>query len=105
VTYYNTNNESGATLVTSQGNARSQEQVLRQHFITNPSAKMTAEDCERLLPGCPLTSVRRALTNLTKDGTVYKTPEMRIGKYGKQIHVYAVPEPGMNDDPDQLNLF
>lgn len=32
---------------------------------------------------CPLTSVRRAITNLTKQGFLKQTGNQRAGKYGK----------------------
>jgi predicted transcriptional regulator len=36
----------------------------------------------------PLTSIRRAMTNLCKRGLLVKTDATRVGIYGKQEHIY-----------------
>ena len=43
-------------------------------------------------PVVPLTSVRRAVTNLEKSGRLEKTGAMRAGGYGKPNHVWKVKD-------------
>lgn len=46
------------------------------------------------LPGAPLTSVRRAITTLERNGKLVKTQRQRQGAYGRPEHVWAVPAQG-----------
>jgi hypothetical protein len=39
----------------------------------------------------PLTSIRRAMTNLTEDGQLVKTDLQRTGPYGKPEHLWRLP--------------
>jgi Fe2+ or Zn2+ uptake regulation protein len=41
-------------------------------------------------PNEPITSIRRALTNLAEAGTVVKMDETRKGIYGKQEHLWRM---------------
>lgn len=95
--YYNTNNESGATLQGSKAKAESQEGMIKDIFkrmYPNLSG-LTADDIagHTLLSTTPITSIRRALTNLSSKKWNYfleKSSEMRIGSYGKMVHVYKI---------------
>lgn len=40
----------------------------------------------------PLTSIRRAITTLTQSGALVKTGAKRKGVYGRQEHVWTLPE-------------
>lgn len=40
----------------------------------------------------PLTSIRRAITTLTQAGALVKTETKRKGAYGRQEHVWTLPE-------------
>jgi Fe2+ or Zn2+ uptake regulation protein len=42
---------------------------------------------------CPVTSIRRALTNLTKEGFLIKTDVMKDGQYGRKEHTWKVYVP------------
>ena len=44
----------------------------------------------RQYPEIPLTSVRRAVTDLEKSGRLEKTGAMRAGGYGKPNHVWKI---------------
>lgn len=47
------------------------------------------ESCLRLNGhNYPITSIRRAITNLTKDGKLIKTSNMRPGEYGKPTYAW-----------------
>ncbi len=87
--YYNTNKETGEVLQTSKSKSISQEAVILNLF-SEYYESATAEDIHRHFSShTPLTSIRRAITNLCNDGSVYKTDAFDIGKYGKRIHYYA----------------
>lgn len=47
---------------------------------------------EKLGQGCPLTSVRRSLCNLTKRGLLRKTGASRQGLYGKAENYWELEE-------------
>lgn len=92
MTYYNTNKEIGEQLEESRAKAESQERIIMGYFRRRYKALFTAEDCHKWFSDhTPITSVRRALTNLTKEGLLVKTSAMKEGMYGKQIHCYTLP--------------
>jgi len=67
--------------------AANQETIIRRYFEDHPEVRLTPpEVLERLfsaLGGCPLTSVRRALTDLTEQGVLTKhTDDQKPGPYG-----------------------
>ena len=41
---------------------------------------------------CPITSIRRAMTNLSNEGKLVKTNKKVKGLYGKQEHLWRLPE-------------
>ena len=47
--------------------------------------------CERF-PECPVTSIRRSITVLTKKGLLIKTNESKIEKYGKKNYYWRSAE-------------
>ena len=92
--YYNTNNESGKTLITSKTRANKQElKVLRFFQSNNQAERFSPEDILNQVDfgrSVPLTSVRRAMTNLTQAGYLKKTSLMKKGQFGKQIHTWQI---------------
>ena len=107
MTYFNTTNESGATLKNNVAKAKSQEKeilniflddIIRMETIYFISDKDTNE-YKGYTPSqmtfyfdYPITSIRRALTNLTKQGKLIKTDEKRIGMYGRSEYVWKLNE-------------
>lgn len=89
MSYFNTTNESGTTLKNNVAKAKSQEEDILILFkmITNQSPSEIL-----LLTDYPITSIRRALTNLTKQGKLIKTDEKRIGMYGRSEYVWKLNE-------------
>lgn len=90
--YYNTNNESGINLQKSESKALTQEDIILAYFEKHPNEMFPAH---RILASCffdstPLTSVRRAITNLESDGKIELMPNeyMVPGLFGKQVHVW-----------------
>ncbi len=98
--YHNTNKESGETLMTSQAKTRSQEDCILSYFRGIPSPLLAPHDLLFLFDyKVPITSIRRALTNLEKGGKLIKTDKMVMGSYGKMVHTWRIKEVQM-----ELNL-
>ena len=89
--YYNTNKESGETLAESRDKAQTQEDCILAYFKDGSQAFVAPHDL-RLLFGhkVPITSIRRAFTNLEKGGKLLKTDKMAMGTYGKMVHTWRL---------------
>ena len=87
--YYNTTNETGNDLKESHKKAESQQQKILDIFKTSkeasPSQVMLA-----LPVGTLITSVRRCITDLTKEGHLEKTTRKRIGIYGRPEYIWKL---------------
>ena len=92
--YYNTNKESGKTLKRSRKKANSQEQMILALFKQNPRAKFTPESVLKKLQSVhqnyPITSIRRAMSNLKDDGYLIKTDDKAKGDWGKNVHLWKL---------------
>ena len=91
--YYNTNEESGKTLNNSRRKAETQEEIILDLFKRNPKFHMTPFDIQDAIRALysvkvPITSVRRAMTDLTTEGWLIKTDIMKKGRYGKEVHCW-----------------
>ena len=99
MSYYNTNKETGEVLEKSREKAKSQEERILKIFNENQKF-LDATDYKTpfiLAPhsisesmSIPITSARRALTNLTKAGKLEKTDVMVTGPYGKKTHTWRL---------------
>lgn len=92
--YYNTNKESGKTLKRSRKKATNQEQMILAIFKENPRAKFTPETVLKKLQAVhlnyPITSIRRAMSNLKDDGYLEKTNDKAKGDWGKKVHLWKL---------------
>ena len=89
--YYNTNDETGTTLQQSRGNAKTQEGIILEFFTNNPNLQLSPfEISDTLELNAPITSIRRAMTNLTLEGKLKKTDVKVIGPYGKNVHTWRL---------------
>lgn len=87
--YFNTNQETGATLENSIAAARRQQERILAIFRYFAGSCFSPEEIHKVFSqNVPLTSIRRAITNLTKAGKLEKTPHMTFGKYGKKVHMW-----------------
>jgi len=90
--YHNTNHEQGVILFESEIKAQSQEskilEILKQNKIENLTPELIQEN---YFPNAPITSIRRAFSNLAhpdKWDVLEKTDIMIEGNYGKNIHTW-----------------
>ena len=84
--YYNTTSERGQELAKKKAKAKTQEDIVTMLFLSQ--AKLTPSQCwskYKIMTGkinTPLTSIRRAITNLTNKDVLIKTDEKMKGSYG-----------------------
>ena len=91
MTYFNTNLEEGVTLHRSRRKARNQEEVIFDFFNKNSTQEFTPFEVQtKLNLMCPITSVRRAISNLTKEHKLEKSTVQKRGKYGKLNHTWKL---------------
>ena len=87
--YYNTNHLSGVELAQSIANNATQEEIILRFLSTN-IGDWSACDLHKQpnFYHLPITSIRRALTNLCQRGDIITTG-MKKGIYGKAVHTYT----------------
>ena len=88
MSYYNTTNESSTALMGSEIDADNQWQAILQVFRKVKQA--SPSQVSAIFPQWPLTSIRRAITDLTSDGQLIKTDSKQIGIYGKPEYVWSI---------------
>ena len=92
--YYNTNDETGGTLRSSRDATTKQENMILAIFETYPNEGLTPFDIEDFAHdqevSWPITSIRRAITDLTNAGKLTKTDTKKLGKYGKFVHTWKL---------------
>ena len=72
MSYYNTTNEKGFDLQKSHEKARNQEEIIYSFFLTYGKPLSPSQVLKKLNLECPITSVIRALTNLTNEDKIIK---------------------------------
>ncbi len=90
--FHNTNMDSDIT--GSEDKASKQEDIVLEMFKSNPDAEFSAEDILGLWNkaghnAVPLTSIRRAISNLTFQLLIVKTINQKVGMYGKKIFTWT----------------
>lgn len=98
--YYNTTHSSGADLQKFEIKAQSQEEQIEIWLSTKRHATPSQVQ-NGLMPLVPITSIRRAMTNLTHAGKLEKTERQIQGPYGRPEYVWAYVDP----DPTQPKLL
>jgi hypothetical protein len=104
--YYNTNKESGDILLKSNIKAQTQEDEIFDIFRSK--VKLSASEAWNLYSKkecTPITSIRRAITNLCNEVKLIKTEETICGIYGKMEHVYRVRDYRMINQEKQIKLL
>lgn len=86
-----------------QSAAVTQEAKVLEFFRARPGVPYSPERINELvLPTAPLTSVRRALTNLTAQGALVKMDACTSGKYGRPVGMWVLAEA---ERQGQMRLF
>jgi hypothetical protein len=83
--YHNTTPVHGVDLFNNEHIAKTQDErilfLFQVYRAGTPSETMKRYD--KRWPSVPLTSIRRSISNLTRDGKLEQTGNMYIGLYGK----------------------
>ena len=92
--FHNTTQEQGEILVSSETKARTQDEKIYKFFQVAPPHKFTPEEVWKTVfdAHTPLTSVRRAMSNLSKINKLWKTREQTTGMYNKTINYWKIAE-------------
>lgn len=90
--FYNTIGLKGQELRKANVKALTQEELIYKVFSSNPKESFTPAEIHKAIGEitCPLTSVRRAITNLTKKGKLTQTENQRQGIYGKPNNCWTL---------------
>ena len=93
--YYNTTNESGNQLQAFTDKAGAQDKLVlalfKQHGTLSPSKVYEfLIKAKQITPATPITSIRRSITNLTRDGYLLKTEDKVKGTYGRSEKVWKL---------------
>jgi hypothetical protein len=99
--YHNTTRSSGAELSEYERKALSQDELILDYFQRFPDIAWSPSQVRRHLNlRSPLTSTRRAITNLTTVGLLIKTPAQITGPYGRPEYLWKLAR----HDPNQGEL-
>lgn len=92
MSYYNTTNLEGEDLAEAKSQARTQQDRILTFFEEHPGALFTPFEVREgaEMHQTPITSVRRAMTNLTDDGELVKTELTRLGKFGANNYTWRL---------------
>jgi len=96
--FYNTTGECGHQLEFYHSKAASQEMRILQFFEQHKGMRFTPFDVHRALyyANTPVTSIRRAITNLTREGKLVKTTDYEKGVYGNKNHKWTYNDRGIS---------
>ena len=89
-TYYNTVNESGRMLDDYTAKAMTQEDRILEYYRNHRHLAFSPTQIQGALcmHGVPITSIRRAITNLTNRGELVKTGKKARGMYGRDEYCW-----------------
>jgi hypothetical protein len=92
--FYNTINLQSDELKQARLKAKSQQEFIKAVFNNHKDLKITPSQMLRVFGNdlLPITSVRRALTNLVYENFLEKTSEKVLGIYGKPEHIWKIKE-------------
>lgn len=99
MSYFNTTGETGNQLKLFRKKAESQENQIYEFLKEHEFHWYTAEALRLLVahPNTPITSVRRALTNLLNKRKIQRSEKANaMGEYGRYVHTYRF-NPYMED--------
>lgn len=93
MSYFNTTHESGQTLAEAQRKAKTQDELVRDFFKGGAKYPPWGVHGQLLALGrikssVPLTSIRRSISNLCKEGYLVKLNEKRRERLGVDNYLY-----------------
>ena len=91
MTFYNTIEETADELAESQAKAQTQGEKILDCFYSCDEPLSPSMVLARSGLNCPITSIRRAMTNLSNEGQLEKTNDYVKGIYGKREHLWTLP--------------
>jgi len=101
-TFYNTNAETGDQLRRSCIAAMSKQKQILSYFKARPGRYYTPAEIQRVFPQMLLTSIRRAISNMTDAGYLQKTEMRSPGAFGKMNFNWRLKT---NGGHEQRGLF
>lgn len=92
MTYFNTTNESGATLVKNEVAAKTQNQLIFEFYQRHRGVPFSPSQVQAalLMYDTPITSIRRAITVLTNEDKLIKTSIKTKGMYGRDEYCWRL---------------
>lgn len=96
MSYYNTTNLSGKDLIIATNKANTQKEKVFAFFKLFPEQTFTPAEVHMQIfdESVPLTSTRRAMTDLTKLGLLMQTSEKREGVFGTPNYCWKLAPVG-----------
>lgn len=95
--YYNTTNEKGNQLKMNFEKAENQKHIVLSVFQKYPQKNLSAYDIwlhlvqhQRIEQHTPLTSIRRAITDLTNENHIHKTDYKVMGNGGRKTYTWKL---------------
>ncbi len=73
-----------------EAKALSQDDLVLEYFKRMPGGHTPSEVASKVLVNAPMTSARRAMSNLTEAGHLFKTSRQQIGPYGRPEYVWVL---------------
>lgn len=87
--YYNTASETGQKLANAKASAATQDKRILDLFRKMPNSDLHAWTVKTFLHGdVPITSVRRAITNLADAGRIERVGSTYAGPYRRKTYTY-----------------
>jgi hypothetical protein len=95
MSYYNTTHSTGSQLAAYKGSAKAQETYILKIFQNNVGYAFTPSEIRSkfiavVQADIPITSIRRAITNLTNYGDLEKTSKQKTGPYGRPEYLWRL---------------
>ena len=100
--FYETINQTDSALKESKKKTRKQEDLIYSLFVKRNRPLSPSMVLSQSGLNCPITSIRRAMTDLTNLGKIVKTDRQVKGMYGKAEHLWELPD---MKEPKQVSLF
>ena len=100
--FYETINQTDSALKESKKKTSKQEDLIYSLFVKRNQPLSPSMVLSQSGLNCPITSIRRAMTDLTNLGKIVKTNRQVRGMYNKPEHLWELPD---LKEPKQVSLF